>query len=709
MNGYCYTVFFRVQNEDYLQDLNPSQLEAVTYGLGPLLIFAGAGSGKTRVLTRRIAHLIHNLGASPHEILAVTFTNKAAREMKERVEALFENRALPIWVSTFHSSCVRILRKHAEMLSFSSNFVIYDTSDSLSALKRVFKKLNIDPKMIEPRSVLSIIDKAKNDFKTAEDIRNDFYIGREFAQTAAQIYTAYQEELQLSNAMDFSDLLFNVVTLFKLEPKLLESYQEKFKFVLVDEYQDTNKVQYLLIKQLTAKYKNITVVGDDDQSIYSFRGANIETILNFKKDFPDAKAITLNVNYRCSKNILAISNQIIKQNQQRQPKNITTVNPEGNKITCFKAYDEQDEAEFVSREIAILVRHGKQPKDIAIFYRTNAQSRAIEEALFEIGLPYQIFGGHKFYERKEIKDILAYLKLLTNPKDNEALLRIINTPARGIGNTAIAQLVTFANKQTLSLYDAILAAIKSPESTLGKTVCAKLQKFIDIISKLQDQLDAANTMLANDFAHDLSNEVIANLIKGIALDSGYVAALKAQEKIEADSKIENIDELARVAIDFVERSLEQGAKVSINDFLDRASLSSDLETENTHSENVNEQTKPLGQISLMTLHLAKGLEFDTVFLIGLEEGILPHSRSLNDKQALEEERRLCYVGITRAKKHLYLLRASDRQSFGRNAYYTGIPSRFIAEIPRDVVEDRKSGFFTFGEEKRSETYRSRGY
>ncbi len=702
-------MFFRVQNEDYLQDLNPSQLEAVTYGLGPLLIFAGAGSGKTRVLTRRIAHLIHNLGASPHEILAVTFTNKAAREMKERVEALFENRALPIWVSTFHSSCVRILRKHAEMLSFSSNFVIYDTSDSLSALKRVFKKLNIDPKMIEPRSVLSIIDKAKNDFKTAEDIRNDFYIGREFAQTAAQIYTAYQEELQLSNAMDFSDLLFNVVTLFKLEPKLLESYQEKFKFVLVDEYQDTNKVQYLLIKQLTAKYKNITVVGDDDQSIYSFRGANIETILNFKKDFPDAKAITLNVNYRCSKNILAISNQIIKQNQQRQPKNITTVNPEGNKITCFKAYDEQDEAEFVSREIAILVRHGKQPKDIAIFYRTNAQSRAIEEALFEIGLPYQIFGGHKFYERKEIKDILAYLKLLTNPKDNEALLRIINTPARGIGNTAIAQLVTFANKQTLSLYDAILAAIKSPESTLGKTVCAKLQKFIDIISKLQDQLDAANTMLANDFAHDLSNEVIANLIKGIALDSGYVAALKAQEKIEADSKIENIDELARVAIDFVERSLEQGAKVSINDFLDRASLSSDLETENTHSENVNEQTKPLGQISLMTLHLAKGLEFDTVFLIGLEEGILPHSRSLNDKQALEEERRLCYVGITRAKKHLYLLRASDRQSFGRNAYYTGIPSRFIAEIPRDVVEDRKSGFFTFGEEKRSETYRSRGY
>ncbi len=684
----------------HLQDLNPSQYEAVTHGLGPLLIFAGAGSGKTRVLTRRIAHLIYELGARPDEIFAVTFTNKAAKEMKQRVESLFVDQRLPLWVSTFHASCARILREHAKLLNYSSNFVIYDSSDSMSTLKRAYKKLNIDPKFVEPKAVISAIDKAKNDYKSADDLRNNHYLGRDFTEMVANLYTCYQEELQAADAMDFGDLLFNTVTLFKLEPKLLEHYQERFKYVLVDEYQDTNKVQYLLIRQLTGKHKNISVVGDDDQSIYSFRGANIETILNFKKDFTEAKVVTLNVNYRSSNNILSLASSLIKKNSQRQPKNISTPNPEGAKIICYKAFDAQDEAEFVAREISLLLSRGTKPSEVAIFYRTNAQSRSIEEAFCESGLPYQIFGGHRFYDRKEIKDIMAYYRLLLNPKDNESFLRIINTPTRGIGTSAITALSTYAKKENLSLLEALELGVKNNEPSLGKSILSKLVKFLEITIKLKDQLVRTEYLLSHENSDTFSldqQDAIANLLKNIAQTSGYLQALKMQDTIEAESRIENIAELCRVAVEFSMRTLEQGQTPKLNEFLDRASLSSDLEEENSGKTKDPDTKIYQGSISMMTLHLAKGLEFDNVFLIGLEEGLLPHIRAAEDRQALEEERRLCYVGITRARKQLYLLRASDRQTFGRGGY-GGIPSRFIKEIPRDVVEDRKSGFFTdFGE------------
>lgn len=696
--------------QNYLQDLNPAQYEAVTYGLGPLLIFAGAGSGKTRVLTRRIAHLIHELGANPYEILAVTFTNKAAREMKHRVESLFSGQRMPLWVSTFHASCARILREHAKLLNYSSNFVIYDSSDSMSALKRAYKKLNIDPKFVEPKAVMSAIDKAKNDFKSADELRGDFYVGRDFNEMLVNLYTNYQEELQAADAMDFGDLLFNTVTLFKLEPKLLEHYQEKFKYILVDEYQDTNKVQYLLIKQLTGKHKNITVVGDDDQSIYSFRGANIETILNFKKDFPEAKTITLNINYRSTSNILNLASALISKNKNRQPKTISTPNPEGAKITCYKAYDGQDEAEFVAREISLYLSKGIDANKIAVFYRTNAQSRSIEEAFCESGLPYQIFGGHRFYDRKEIKDIMAYYRLLLNPKDNEAFLRIINTPTRGIGTSAITSLSNFAKKSNLSLMEALELGVKSNEASLGKSSIAKLSKFLDIFEQLKDKLIKTEYVLSHEHTEEFQleqHDAIANILKNIAQISGYITALKQQDTIEAESRIENISELYRVAIEFSSRSLEQGQTPKLNDFLDRASLSSDLEEENTGTSN-DKASMTKGSISLMTLHLAKGLEFDIVFLIGLEEGLLPHMRSAEDKQALEEERRLCYVGITRAKKQLYILRASERQTFGRGGY-GGMPSRFIKDIPRDIVEDRRSGFFSDFGEAFSESYNKFSY
>ncbi len=671
----------------HLCDLNDPQLEAVQHGMGPLLIFAGAGSGKTRVLTRRIAHLISEHGVSPGNILAVTFTNKAAREMKQRVEALFPGRSLPVWVSTFHSSCARILRQHAPLLDYTKNFAIYDSSDSLAAMKRVYKKLNVDPKMIEPRTVMSQIDRAKNNYEFPENLRQNFFLGREFAETVAELYEGYQAELRASNAMDFGDLICNVVTLFKLEPVVLESYQNRFKVLLVDEYQDTNRVQYFLIRQLTEKSHNICVVGDDDQSIYAFRGASVETILNFRQDFPEAKVVTLDVNYRSTKNILSAANAVIEKNKRREPKTMKTPNPDGPPIVAFRGFDEREEAEFVVRELIGFFAKGGQPHEVAIFYRTNAQSRALEEALLECNLPYQIFGGHRFYDRKEIKDLLGYFRLLVNSRDNEAFLRVVNNPARGIGPTTIAALSAFADKNGLSLRDAA--------KEIGLPHGKKFAEFNALMTVLYDEKHTAESILAGENGMSTcteQREAIAYLLKAIAEKSGYLKALQVQDTIDSEGRIENIHELCRVAIDFTERCLEQGITPTLNDFLDRASLSSDLDKENT-GQNETESKKLVGQISMMTLHLAKGLEFDTVFLVGLEEGLLPHVRSIDDREALEEERRLCYVGITRAKKTLYLSRATDRQSFGRNNWYSGIPSRFLEDLPRSVIDDRKSGFF----------------
>ncbi|MFN8390519.1 MAG: UvrD-helicase domain-containing protein [Bdellovibrionota bacterium] len=682
--------------QTHLEDLNDAQREAVMHGDGPLLIFAGAGSGKTRVLTRRIAHLILEHGASPSQILAVTFTNKAAREMKHRVENLFPQRSLPVWVATFHSTCTRILRQHAPLIDYGKNFAIYDSSDSMSALKRAFKRLSIDTKVLDPYQVARIIDRAKNDYQFSDSIRQNIYLGREVAEMAAQLFDAYQEELKTSNAMDFGDLMANTVTLFKLEPNLLASYQQRFKYLMIDEYQDTNRVQYLLIRQLTEKNHNICVVGDDDQSIYGFRGANVETILNFQHDFPEAKIVTLDINYRSTQNILTAANAIIRVNERRQPKTMRTPNPPGHPLTCFKAFDEKDEAEFVARELAVLFMAEFQPSDVAIFYRTNAQSRAIEEALLESGLPYQIFGGHRFYDRKEIKDLLAYYRLVLNPKDNEAFLRIINTPTRGIGSTVIAALSVFAQKSSLSLLEAANLALAG-ESPLSTAQINKLRVFVDIVQKLAVHAHTAEVILTNEkgaYAPVEVSNAIAHFIHTIAVDSGYLKHLEAQDTPEAEGRVENINELCRVAVDFVERCLDQGATPSLNDFLDRASLSSDLEQENSPIFGEGSETKLQGHISLMTLHLAKGLEFDAVFMVGLEEGLLPHNRSIDDREALEEERRLCYVGITRARKLLYLSRATDRQTYGRGNWYSGVPSRFMDDLPPEIIDDRRSGFLS---------------
>ncbi len=674
----------------HLKDLNPDQHEAVVYGDGPLLIFAGAGSGKTRVLTRRIAHLIIERGVLPDQILSVTFTNKAAKEMKERVCSLFHGNASRLWVSTFHSSCVRILRRHAEKLDYRNDFIIYDSSDSLSALKRVYAKLKLDQNVIEPRTVASRIDKAKNDYLSPEDLRKDRYTPAPVAEMIADLYTAYQLELHASNAMDFGDLISNVVSLFKFNRELLELYQEQFRYLLVDEYQDTNRVQYLLVKMLSEKYRNITVVGDDDQSIYAFRGATIENILNFKRDFPDAHIVTLGENYRSSGNILHAASAVISKNRNRQAKNIRTSNPKGELITCFKAYDEREEAEFIIQEILALIRAGLSLSEIAVFYRTNAQSRAIEEALVQVGMPYEIFGGHRFYDRKEIKDILAYYRLLLNPNDNEAFMRIINNPARGIGAASVDKIAALASATRTSLLPALRVALAEDNKALG-TAKKKLGPFVEMIDQLLLELLAARKKLDSlkegSFSKE-NSEAISHLLLQIANRSLYIKSLKEQDSAEAESRIENIYELFAVASDFVRSSLEGGQVPSLNDFLDRASLSSDLDRET--DENKNPRFK--GSIRMMTLHLAKGLEFNAVFMVGLEEGILPHARSVFQPAEVEEERRLCYVGITRARKYLFLTRASMRTTFGKGSWHGGLPSRFISELPRSILEDRRGSF-----------------
>lgn len=691
-----------VKTAPHLEDLNPPQLEAVTHGDGPLLIFAGAGSGKTRVLTRRIAHLILEHGVGAANILAVTFTNKAAREMKHRVESIFSGASLPFWIGTFHSTCVRILRLHAEKLDYTPQFVIYDSSDSMSAMKRVYKRLNIDPKAFEPRTILSAIDRAKNNFESPEDVRKKSLMGREFVQLVAELYTEYQRELRSANAMDFGDLLMNVVTLFKLEPAILEQYQDRFKYVLVDEYQDTNRVQYMFVKLLTDKHRNLTVVGDDDQSIYKFRGATVETILNFRKDYPDAKVVTLSTNYRSTKSILQAANAVIAKNKRREPKSMNTPNGHGSPILGYNGFDERDEAEYVAREIASMMRREIPLSDVALFYRTNAQSRAFEEVFQEMGIPYVIFGGQRFYDRKEIKDVVAYLRLLINTRDDEALLRIINTPARGIGGTTVVAVQNEAQKQRTYLFDLCQQIARGEQKQLGKAVNDKITRFVELIEGLKEQADRAQKILTGEEAADVSVRplAIANLLRLIADRSGYIKALQKEDTQEAESRIENITELFRVAADFGLRANQENEIVTLHDFLDRASLASDLDKDekgdkdsSQQEEAKAEEQRDLGSVSMMTLHLAKGLEYDNVFLVGLEEGILPHVRSLNDGEDLEEERRLCYVGITRARKQLYISRVSDRNTYGRGSNFSGAPSRFIYDLPREIIDDRGSGFF----------------
>ena len=674
----------------YLKDLNPQQYKAARHTNGPLLIFAGAGSGKTRVLTRRIAHLLLEESVHPKEILAVTFTNKAAREMKERIGRLFPQDRVSLWVSTFHSCCVRILRQHGSCLGYTSNFAIYDRDNSLSVIKRVSKRLNIDPKVMPPQGALAQIDRAKNSYQDPDTFREQMLTHDSWNEYIVDIYTAYQEELLEANAMDFGDLLCNTVSLFKLETDLLNMYQRKLRHIMVDEYQDTNYVQYLLIKMLADHHKNLCVVGDDDQSIYAFRGATIENILNFQKDYPDAEIVTLDVNYRSTKNILEAANAVIARNKNRQEKAMRTDNPHGGPIVCYRAHDERDEAQFVSREIVALRSSAIPAREIAIFYRTNAQSRAIEEALCELGLPYDIYGGLRFYDRKEVKDILAYFRLLLNPKDNESFLRVVNTPNRGLGSGAVGSIIAYAEKNRSSLLEAMRNGIESGE--LSGAAAKKGLVFINLIDELSEAAHTAEQLLEG--AHGNAGvgdsvDAIANLLKIIAEKSGYLQRLKKQNTEEAQSRIENIFELCNVALEFTRNSFEQQDSVSLNEFLDRTSLVSDLDQENTKK---SDGTLSEGAISLMTLHLAKGLEFEAAFLVGMEDGLLPHIRSLDSRAAIEEERRLCYVGITRAKSRLYISRAMQRDSFGRSTWYSGVPSRFLGDIPPELVEERQSEF-----------------
>ncbi len=642
-----------------LNALNPVQQKAVLETEGPLLVFAGAGSGKTRVLTYRIAYLIQEKRVAPWHILAVTFTNKAADEMRERVERLLGQAAKGAWISTFHSACVRILRRHIEHLGFQRNFVIYDEEDQERHLKAVMKELDLDFKIFPPKKIQSAIDHLKNDGVTADQyIPAEFNI---FQKRLALIYRRYQEDLQRNNALDFGDLLNFVTVLFKRFPEVLRSYQELFHYVMVDEFQDTNLIQYELIKEIVKTHHNLCVVGDDDQSIYRWRGAEIGNILNFEEDFPESKVITLEQNYRSTQNILRAANDMVSRNRLRKTKVLWTENSEGERLTFYTAEDEGNEARFVARKILEECRlspfstgpSGRPFRDIAVFYRINAQSRAIEDEMVKNQIPYTIVGGMKFYERREIKDVLAYLKLIANPSDGLSLKRIINVPPRGIGGKTMEKIETFSRERGLSLYEGLKEAVK--EGWLSSGIQRSIEAFI---------------RLMEEFRKEMGTLALSQLTLALLAKTGFLQHLKEEGTEEALSRVENVDELINVIME-----VEQGdAEASLETFLDKVALVSDVDL---YDDKGN-------RVSLMTLHCAKGLEFPIVFIVGIEEGLLPHYRRGEEIEDMEEERRLFYVGITRAKERLYLSRAEKRFTFGTGR--ANLPSRFFDEIPEELIQ-----------------------
>jgi DNA helicase-2/ATP-dependent DNA helicase PcrA len=638
-----------------LEDLNPVQQKAVLETEGPLLVFAGAGSGKTRVLTYRIAYLIQEKGIAPWNILAVTFTNKAAAEMKERVERLLGKSAKGTWVSTFHSACARILRRHIEPLGFQRNFVIYDEQDQERHLKTVMKELDVDFRMFNPRAIQFSIDQLKNEGITPDQYHpSQFNI---FQKRLAMVYERYQEDLRRNNALDFGDLLTFVAILFRRYPEILKSYQDLCRYVMVDEFQDTNLIQYHLIRQIVDAHRNICVVGDDDQSIYRWRGAQVGNILNFEKDFPETRIITLEQNYRSTQNILQAANLMVGNNRSRKKKALWTENPEGEVLTCYVGEDETDEARFVIQKIRELTHPSSESirpyREIAVFYRVNAQSRAIEDELVKQQIPYTIVGGLKFYERKEIKDILAYLKLIANPPDGLSLKRIINVPPRGIGEKTIEKIEIFSRERGLPLYEGMKQSVK--EDWLTVAAKGKVEEFIRLIEEFREE------------AKRLS---LSQLTMALLRESGYLQKLKEERTDEAISRMENIDELVNVMME-LER---EGEAASLETFLDKVSLVSDVDL---YEDKGN-------RVSLMTLHCAKGLEYPLVFIVGMEEGILPHHRRGEEIADLEEERRLFYVGMTRAKERLFLSRAEKRYTFGVGR--ANLASRFLDEIPMELIQ-----------------------
>ncbi|KAB3534051.1 DNA helicase PcrA [Alkaliphilus pronyensis] len=634
-----------------LSHLNNMQQQAVKHTEGPLLILAGAGSGKTRVLTHRIAYLVEELGINPYNILAITFTNKAAKEMKERIEALLGNNYRDLWVSTFHSSCVRILRYDIDKIGYKKNFVIYDTSDQGVVIKECYKALNIDEKYIHPKLALAEISKAKDQLINPSSYQ-EIYEGDYIKRKISGIYRMYQDKLRSNNALDFDDLIMKTVELFLTNPTILSYYQEKFKYIMVDEFQDTNYSQYKLVSLLAKKHKNLCVVGDDDQSIYSWRGADIRNILGFEKEFPDTKLIKLEENYRSTQNILDAANFVVANNNHRKQKKLHTANPKGAIIQYYRANNEYEEAQHMAIAIQKEIREGnKSYADFAILYRTNAQSRVIEELFMKENIPYKLYGGVRFYDRKEIKDILCYLRMIDNPVDDISLQRIINVPKRGIGLKSIEKVADYGAKKGESLFTALLEVDKI--AGLSARVKEQVKRFTDLII---DLINRKSNMTVTDILNEIYNK------------TGYIDGLIQENTVEAQGRIENLQEFKSVTMDFDKNSEIK----TLEEFLARTSLES----------SIDQMEGEANVVSLMTLHSAKGLEFPIVFIPGMEEGIFPSHMSLKENNE-EEERRLCYVGITRAMEKLYVSHAVMRTLYGQTSY-NGI-SRFINEIPPELI------------------------
>ncbi|MEX5398345.1 DNA helicase PcrA [Streptococcus sp. ZJ93] len=638
-----------------LNGMNDRQAEAVRTTEGPLLIMAGAGSGKTRVLTHRIAYLIDEKLVNPWNILAITFTNKAAREMKERAFAL-NPATQDCLIATFHSMCVRILRRDADHIGYNRNFTIVDPGEQRTLMKRILKNLNLDPKKWSERSILGTISNAKNDL--IDEVAYESQTGDLYTQIVAKCYTAYQKELRMSEAVDFDDLIMLTLRLFDQNPDVLTYYQQKFQYIHVDEYQDTNHAQYQLVKLLASRFKNICVVGDADQSIYGWRGADMQNILDFEKDYPESKVVLLEENYRSTKTVLQAANDVIQNNRNRRPKNLWTQNDEGEQITYYRARDEQDEALYIATQIDDIVRAGRSYRDFAVLYRTNAQSRTIEEALLKANIPYTMVGGTKFYSRKEIRDVIAYLNVIANPADNLSFERIVNEPKRGVGPGTVDKLRDFAQMQEFSLLEASQQIMLS--GMKGKAAQAVFD-LSHLLYQLRDQLD------------ELS---ITDLVEAVLQKTGYTESLTVQATLEANARIENLQEFLSVTKHFDEESEVEGESglETLSRFLNDLALIADTDDGDRESS----------EVTLMTLHAAKGLEFPVVFLIGMEENVFPLSRAAEDEDELEEERRLAYVGITRAEKQLYLTNANSRLLFGRSSYNQ--PSRFIREISSDLLD-----------------------
>ncbi|WP_342981240.1 MULTISPECIES: DNA helicase PcrA [unclassified Ruminococcus] len=638
--------------------LNPPQREAVAQTEGPVLILAGAGSGKTRVLTHRIAYLMEEKGVNPWNILAITFTNKAAQEMRERVDKLVGFGSESIWVSTFHSACVRILRRHIDNLGYDTNFTIYDTDDQKSLMKDVCRKMNIDTKIYKERSLLAQISHAKDELLTPDDMEMKA-AGDYNMKKVASVYREYQAALRKNNALDFDDLIVKTVELFEKCGAVLEYYQERFKYIMVDEYQDTNTAQFKFISLLAQRYQNLCVVGDDDQSIYKFRGANIGNILGFEHVFPDARVIRLEQNYRSTRNILNAANQVIANNTERKAKTLWTENEEGSKVHFRQFLNAYEEAEYVAGEIGKLKRNGLgNYRDCAILYRTNAQSRIFEEKFIAANIPYKLVGGVNFYARKEIKDLLCYLKTIDNARDDLAVQRIINVPKRGIGATTLGRVQDYADNMGISLYEALRVAEEVP--SIGRSL-SKIDGFVTFIQMLKSKADVMTV-------EEILQEVIDS--------TGYVAELEAEDTEESRARIENIDELISKTVAYQEAMEEQNQPATLSGFLEEVALVADIDTVDPDQD----------YVLLMTLHSAKGLEFPKVFMVGMEDGIFPSHMTISygDDGELEEERRLCYVGITRAMKDLTLTCAQQRMIRGETQYNR--VSRFVREIPRELVD-----------------------